>query len=200
MLSSYMSRPKDLAEGAEWPLRTNVDWSRTRAYGIGFNGLYLNLKGREQDDPATADDESGIVEPADAPALLAELKAKLEAWTDAQNGGKQVVFRADLARDVYTGERVSEAPDILVGYNTDYDNSDEASVGRITGYQLSDNDRGGTFNGSHLMAPDVVAGTLMANRKVAPGAHRLEDLTVEVLRQYGLQPGAGMKGHPVLEK
>ncbi|MHC4585633.1 MAG: alkaline phosphatase family protein, partial [Planctomycetota bacterium] len=27
----------------------NVDWSRTRAYGLGINGLYLNLKGRERD-------------------------------------------------------------------------------------------------------------------------------------------------------
>ncbi|MCY3000987.1 MAG: alkaline phosphatase family protein, partial [Planctomycetota bacterium] len=113
-LSSYMSRPKDLAEGSEWPRRTNVDWARTRAYGIGFNGLYLNLKGRELDDPATADDESGIVEPGDAPALLAEIKAKLEAWRDAENGGKQVVFRADLAREIYSSERLAEAPDILV--------------------------------------------------------------------------------------
>ena len=200
MLSSYMARPKDLAEGAQWPLRTNVDWARTRAYGVGFNGLYLNLKGRELDDPATADDESGSVDPAQAPALLAELKAKLEAWTDAENGGKRVVLRADLASEVYSGERTPEAPDILVGYNSDYDNSDEASVGRITGYQLSDNDRGGTFNGSHLMAPDVVQGTLLSNRPVAPGSHRLEDLTVEVLRHYGIQPGAGMKGHPVLVK
>ena len=25
----------------------DVDWTRTKAYGLGFNGLYLNLKGRE---------------------------------------------------------------------------------------------------------------------------------------------------------
>ena len=49
------------------------------------------------------------------------------------------------------------------------------------------------------MAPDVVAGTLMTNRVVRDGEHALEDLTVEVLRQYGIQPGAELKGHPVLE-
>ena len=32
----------------------NVDWSRTRAYGLGLNGMYLNLRGRERE---------GIVEP-----------------------------------------------------------------------------------------------------------------------------------------
>ncbi|MCC7011121.1 MAG: alkaline phosphatase family protein [Planctomycetes bacterium] len=178
----------------------HVDWSKTRAYGVGFNGLYLNLKGREQDDPQTAADESGIVDPAAAPALLDELKLKLEAWRDAQNGDKQVVLRADLATAVFSGERVSEAPDILVGYNTDYDNSDEASMGRIPHYQLADNNRGGTFNGSHLMAPEVVKGTLMSNRKVSAGDHRLEDLTVEVLGQYGIPPSSGMNGRAVLEK
>ena len=33
---------------------TDVDWSQTRAYGLGINGLYLNLRERERD---------GIVEP-----------------------------------------------------------------------------------------------------------------------------------------
>ena len=34
----------------------NVDWSKTRAYALGLNGLYVNVKGREED---------GIVEPGD---------------------------------------------------------------------------------------------------------------------------------------
>jgi len=182
-----------------YPAAGAVDWSKTRAYGIGFNGLYLNLKGREKDDPSTPENEDGVVDPSQADALLRELKAKLEAWRDADNGDKQVVLRADVAKDVYSAERLSDAPDILVGYNSDYDNSDEASLGRIPDYLLSDNNRGGTFNGSHLMAPEVVSGTLLSNRKVADGAHRLEDLTVEVLRQYGIAPAPGMKGHPVLE-
>ncbi len=29
-------------------LLANVDWSRTRAYGFGLNGLYVNLAGREK--------------------------------------------------------------------------------------------------------------------------------------------------------
>jgi predicted AlkP superfamily phosphohydrolase/phosphomutase len=174
-----------------------VDWARTRAYGVGFNGLYLNLKGREKDDPDTPQDESGIVSPgAEADALLAELKAKLEALRDED--GTQVVLTADLARDVYRGERLAEAPDIQVGYNAGYGNSDASSTGRIPHEVLSDND-GGTFNGNHLMAPEVVQGILMTNGKVLPGAHALEDLTVELLKQYGIEPQEGQEGHPVLE-
>ena len=38
-----------------------VDWSQTTAYGLGLNGFYLNLKGRERD---------GIVIEAERVALL----------------------------------------------------------------------------------------------------------------------------------
>lgn len=179
-------------------LTNAVDWSKTRAYGVGFNGLYVNLIGREADDPHTADvDEKACVSVEQAPALLAEIKAKLEALRDPKDGA-QVVLRCDLARDVYHGDRASEAPDMIVGYNSGYDNSDESTQGRIPHDVLADN-LGGTFNGSHLMAPDVVMGTLMSNRKVLPGAHRLEDLTVEILARYGIAAQAGMAGARVLE-
>ena len=48
----------------------NVDWSGTRAYGIGLNGLYINVAGRERD---------GIVPPEERAALVAEIAGKLEA-------------------------------------------------------------------------------------------------------------------------
>ena len=197
----HEGRAKELPEGdpARSPVSFDaVDWTRTRAYGLGFNGLYLNQRGRELDDPTTSEDESGIVAPgAESVALLVELKAKLEALRD--DDGARVVLRADLATDCYSGPRVAEAPDIVVGYNENYGNSDEASSGRIPHEVLCDNDKGGTFNGSHLMAPEVVEGTILANRRVRPGAHRLEDLTVEVLRRHGVAIPPELKGKPVLE-
>lgn len=174
-----------------------VDWSKTRAYGVGFNGLYVNLKGRELDDPHTKDaDEGGIVEPgANADALIAEIEAKLVAFRD---GSAQPVLRCDRPANAYHGARVSEAPDLVVGYNANYGNSDESSLGRIPHDVLADN-LGGTFQGSHLMAPEVVPGTLLSTRPVREGAHGLEDLTVEILKQYGIQPVDGMRGAPVLK-
>ncbi len=190
--------PRDHADFRKTYLPMVVDWTKTRAYGMGFNGLYLNLAGRELDDPATEDvDESGIVKPgAEADALLAELKRELEAVVDPKNG-EQVVLRADLATEIYEGSRVPEAPDILVGYNYAYGNSDASSEGRVPNQILKDN-LGGTFNGSHLMAPDVVGGILISNRPVRQGSHALEDLTVEILHRYDVEPGPGMNGHPVL--
>jgi predicted AlkP superfamily phosphohydrolase/phosphomutase len=178
---------------------TVVDWSKTRAYGMGFNGLYLNLAGRERDDPRTPGTvEEGIVQPGPAAdQLLLELKAKLEGLDDPVTGLKPIL-RCDLARDVYTGPRLAEAPDILVGYNAGYGNSDPAATGVITSYVLEDN-LGGTFNGSHLMAPEVVAGTLVSNEPVREGNHNLEDLTVEILGQFGIEPRPDQAGHRVLK-
>jgi predicted AlkP superfamily phosphohydrolase/phosphomutase len=172
-----------------------VDWTATRAYGVGFNGLYLNLAGRERDDPGTRESEAGIVRPgAEADALLAEIKQKLEALRDDDH---RVVLRCDRASEVYSGARVAEAPDLIVGYDSGYGNSDPASTGRIPNKVLEDN-TGGTFNGSHLMAPDVVPGVLMTNGAVLEGGHGLQDLTVEILARYGLAPAPGMRGRRVL--
>jgi hypothetical protein len=79
----------------------------------------------------------------------------------------------------------------------DYGNSDQSSLGRIPHEVLEDN-LGGTFNGNHLMAPDVVKGSLMTNGTVLPGDHRLEDLTIEILKQYEITPDVEMHGGPVL--
>lgn len=187
------------AKTGEWsPARLSIgqkgviDWERTRAYGMGFNGLYLNLEGREHSP-------TGPVAPgAEADALLAEIKAKLEAERDPLDGAA-LVLRADIARDTFKNqERIADAPDILVGYASGYGNSDQAALGEIEASVLADN-MGGTFNGSHLMAPEVVPGVLLSTRRVRPGAHDLCDLTVEFLARYGVAPGPGMHGAPVLE-
>lgn len=174
----------------------NVDWSKTVAYGVGFNGLYLNRADRERDDPETPEDESGIVKPGpEAEALLARIASELESLKD---GDRRVVVRCDRASQVYRGERLAEAPDLIVGYDALYGNSDESALGRIPHAELEDN-LGGTFNGSHLMAPEVVPGLLLSNRKVRAGDHALPDLTVEILKTYGIPPAPHMRGKPVLE-
>lgn len=165
-----------------------VDWSKTRAYGVGFNGLYLNLEGREA---------SGIVRPgAEAELLVEELAARLEMIRD---GDERVVLAADISADLFgDSPRAADAPEIIVGYNADYGNSDEASLGRIPAHVLTDN-TGGTFNGSHLMHPSVVGGVLLTSGRVTSDAPRLEDLTASILSLYGVELPAEMVGQPVLE-
>jgi predicted AlkP superfamily phosphohydrolase/phosphomutase len=160
----------------------DVDWSRSRAYGIGFNGLYLNLAGRES---------HGSVRPDQAPALLAEIAEKLEALRDPE-GHDVVVLRAYPSAEVYHGGRVAEAPDLLVGYNRNYAGSDPSTLGEITEAVLEDNTS--RWSGNHLIDPRLVPGVLLVNAPVADGEHDLTDVTASILDHFGLAPAPGMLG------
>jgi predicted AlkP superfamily phosphohydrolase/phosphomutase len=160
----------------------DVDWSRSRAYGIGFNGLYLNLAGREA---------RGVVRPEQAAALLAEIGAKLEAERDPQDG-TQVVLRAHPAADAFHGERVGEAPDLVVGYNVGYAGSDPSTLGEVSEAVLEDNLS--RWSGNHLIDPSLVPGVLLVDGPLAPGEYDLTDVTVSILDHYGLPPAPGMVG------
>ena len=150
----------------------DVDWSKTRAYGLGFNGLYLNLVGRES---------QGIVSAADAEALRAELSAKLLAFAD---GPDRVVLRVDRAEQVYHGARVGEAPDLVVGYDRGFGCSDESTLGEVEAAVLKDNTS--RWSGNHLMAPEVVPGVLLSNQKIKGEGHELADVTATILSHFGV--------------
>ena len=160
----------------------DVDWSRSKAYGLGFNGLYLNLAGRES---------QGSVRPEDAPAVLREIAGALEAERDPANGAR-VVLRAYPAAEVFHGERVAEAPDLVVGYDQPYAGSDPSTLGEIGPIVLDDNTS--RWSGSHLIDPTLVPGVLLVNGPIAAGAHDLTDVTASILDHYGLPPAPGMIG------
>jgi predicted AlkP superfamily phosphohydrolase/phosphomutase len=165
----------------------DVDWSRTRAYGLGFNGLYLNLQGREV---------QGIVPADQAEALMDELARKLTAWRDPV-GGAQIVLNVRRKDDIYAEARRDEAPDLIVGYDAGYGCSEASTLGGITENLIEDNTRG--FTGNHLMAPEVVPGVLLLNRKLDTSGHDLTDLTATLLDHFGLPPGEGMTGRSIFK-
>jgi len=164
----------------------DVDWSKTRAYGIGFNGLYLNMAGREA---------QGIVDPADADELMGQLQRSLEAYRDPV-GGARVVRRVARGSEIYTGDRAAEGPDLVVGYEKGYGCSDESTLGEITKWVIEDNVS--RWSGNHLMAPEVVPGVLFVNRKLPSDGHDLTDVTATVLSYYGIEKLPGMIGESVL--
>src|SRR6202021_3679586 len=45
--NGYITRKPGVTGDASEPF-SDVDWSRTRAYGLGLNGLYLNLRERKR--------------------------------------------------------------------------------------------------------------------------------------------------------
>ncbi|MCK6528401.1 alkaline phosphatase family protein [Myxococcota bacterium] len=163
----------------------DVDWSKTRAYGLGFNGVYLNLAGREA---------QGIVDPGAADALLGEISSRLQGWADTEKAAP-VVRRVFRARDIYSADRVAEAPDLVVGYDAGYGCSDESTLGEVVEATLEDNTS--RWSGNHLMDPEVVPGVLLSNKKIPGTGHDLPDVTATLLSHFGVPAPAGMEGRDI---
>ncbi len=174
---------KDGAETGHIP--NDVDWSKTRAYGLGFNGLYLNVAGREGE---------GIVPAGEADALMTEISDRLTQIVDPERLA-HIVRNVDRASTTYSGARVAEAPDLVVGYDRHYGCSDESTLGEITELVIEDNTS--RWSGSHLMSPAVVPGVLLTSQPITGEGHDLTDLTATLLAHYHLAPTEGMVGSSI---
>jgi predicted AlkP superfamily phosphohydrolase/phosphomutase len=168
-------------------LVTDADWSRTVAYGLGINGLYLNLKGRERD---------GVVEPGDQQeALLQQLIAQLEAVTDV-NGQRVIrgVYRADR---IYSGNATALAPDLIIGYARGYRASWGTCLGDPTGEVLDDNPS--AWCADHCADALEVPGVFFSNCAVRARDPSLVDVAPAILDAFGLPTPASMVGRNLFE-
>lgn len=165
----------------------DVDWSRTRAYGMGLNGLYLNLKGREK---------VGIVEPSQGDALLREIRDKLLAVRDPKDNS-QVITRIDLASEVYQGPYARSGPDGLVGYNRGYRAGWQTILGAFPPAELEDNTN--AWSGDHCMDYTKVPGVLLSNRKISAETPALTDIAPTILSEFGITKTKEMLGQSVFQ-
>ena len=171
----------------ETEFHLNTDWSRTKAYALGLNSLFLNLKGRERE---------GIVSPGiEADNLAEEIARKLEEVKDPETGEK-VVFKAYVTKKWYKGPYVNEAPDIIVGYNKGYRSSWQTALGKIPRKLIEDNK--GKWSGDHCMAPDLIPGILFSNVKIKKQIVSLYDLTPTILKIFGIKKPVEMIGNPII--
>jgi predicted AlkP superfamily phosphohydrolase/phosphomutase len=163
-----------------------VDWSATRAYGLGLNGLYLNLKGRERNGIVNAGPE--------ADRLVQELADRLRAVVDPRTG-RMAVQRAYVGGKVYSGAARALAPDLVVGYARDYRVSWDSVLGKLADDVFADNTD--KWSGDHSMAAESVPGVLVSTRKIKASQPTLADLAPTVLAEFGIARSSGMEGTSV---
>lgn len=175
----------DESKQAESEFFQNVDWSKTRAYGVGFNGLYVNLRGREA---------YGTVSRRDKEALMRELTERLLAMRDPRDGAP-VVLEVYRGREIYSGAYVHDAPDLVVGYNRGYRASWETTIGNFQEAWIEDNMD--PWSGDHCMAAHLVPGVILTNKPVQAAAPRLYDLAPTILAEFGIEKLPEMVGHPI---
>jgi predicted AlkP superfamily phosphohydrolase/phosphomutase len=181
--NGYLALLPGKTESGDW--FQDVDWSHTRAYTMGLNGLYMNLKGRER---------QGIVEPgAEAEALKEELRRKLDGLVDPASGtvGITGVFNCE---GIYAGPYVDNAPDLIVGYGAGYRASWDSVMGKVTSLIFEDNLK--AWSGDHCIDPRLVPGVMFANRKFAEEKLAIVDVAPTILKLFGLKLPTHFDGKP----
>ncbi|MGA2002367.1 MAG: alkaline phosphatase family protein [Terriglobales bacterium] len=185
--NGYITRKEGFTGDATQPF-ADVDWSRTRAYGIGLNGLYLNVRSRERE---------GIVEVgAPADALLREIQQKLLDIRDPKDGSP-VITRVDLASEVYQGPYARSGPDALVGYNRGYRSGWQTILGQFPPDVMEENTN--PWSGDHCMDYTKVPGVLLSNRKIPAQTPALTDIAPTILSEFGIAKTKEMMGQSVFQ-
>ncbi len=168
----------------------NVDWSRTQAYAIGFNSVYINVRGRER---------VGSVPRQQRRIVLDEIVRGLLRFVDPKTGEPAItkVYRRD---QVYQDRGHLEiGPDLIVGFARGVRSSDESALGTITREIISDNT--GKWSGDHLMDHKAVPGVLLSSRPLRREVPSLKELAAAVLLEFGIEDfppresGSGSSGN-----
>ena len=163
-----------------------VNWRATKAYALGINGLYLNMRGRET--------RGSVNRGTERKRLLEKLVEELEAVVDPATG-KRAIKHAYRADEVYTGPYTADGPDIILGYSRGYRGSNESALGKISDSVFSNNVN--KWSGDHCMAADEVPGVLLCNRKIEKDAPSLVDMAPTFLSLFGLKAARQMIGRDV---
>jgi predicted AlkP superfamily phosphohydrolase/phosphomutase len=184
--NGYLHLRDGRTTSGEW--YKDVDWGRTRAYGLGLGGVYLNLKGREA---------QGLVDPGDEAAnLKAELVSKLQGLKDTDKGVvgiTRVYDREALPSGPYKGN----CPDLIIGYNEGYRASWEGVTGVVGGAVFEDNLK--AWSGDHCIDPALVPGVFFCSRPVKVKSPAIIDIAPTVLNLFGVAVPAHMDGRTLLE-
>ena len=152
-----------------------IDWPQTSLYmpTPGCFGLNFNLKGRERD---------GIVEPADREALILHLGEKLSHVTHKG----QPCFELVPACEIYSGDMVNKAPDLIVVPNSF----------RI---MITPNLSGELWSAPYQEGVHWPEGIICVRGSTfLPGetVHaRIEDVYATILAHLGLPVATGIEGH-----
>lgn len=183
--NGYLALKDGKTTSGEW--FKDVDWDRTKAYGLGLGGIYLNIRDREA---------KGIVGAgAEADALKAELVGRLSGLKDDAKGAVAINRLYDTAA-VYSGPYKENAPDLIVGYAEGYRVSWDSVTGKVDATVFEDNVK--AWGGDHCIDPQVVPGVLFTSIPLKEKDPSIMDVAPTVLELFGVKPPAHMDGHSLI--
>jgi predicted AlkP superfamily phosphohydrolase/phosphomutase len=134
------------------------DWSRSQAYAVGLNSVYLNLVGREG---------KGCVPVAGVEALTGRLRDELLAWRGPD--GRPVIQHVWRREEVFEGPLAAHGPDLVIGFSPGYRASAETGLGKWEERSLENNRD--HWGGDHCIDPRAVPGVLFSTHDLKELPH-----------------------------
>ncbi len=178
-----------------------IDWRHTAVYSDEspyFPALWVNLQGRES---------AGIVPPARYAETCARAAEALRSWRDPETDAP-LVRRVYRREEIYRGEQVERAPDLLIDWNLDsgysylsgrsLEDSSALSIRRLAAHEFHSHEMA-TRGGSHRPNGILMA---MGGAFGGPGAIHgasLSDLAPTILFCQGLGIPQEMEGRVLAE-
>jgi predicted AlkP superfamily phosphohydrolase/phosphomutase len=163
-----------------------VDWSDSQAYALGLGQIYINLEGRESE---------GIVTEAERSNLIDEIIAGLLEMEDPETGDRLLVnaYRGD---DLYHGDNLEYAPDIVVGFAPGYRVSWQTTLGVSADQLVEPNMK--KWSGDHCSFDRTAClGILLSTVPITVDDPELIDLTPSMLSLLGIDKPARCDGRVI---
>jgi len=165
-----------------------VDWKKTQAYALGFGSIYLNLKGREK---------HGIVEAGTQAASVSDsIREKLTQLTDPKDG-QQAIRNVYKNNEIYSGNQLSHAPDLVVGFEDGFRGSWQTAIGGAPPELMEDNLK--KWSGDHIFNAGDVPGIFFINREISATQPNLLDIAPTVLDCFHISKPESMEGDSLLD-
>ncbi len=165
---------------------SEYDWGNTKAYAVGLNGLYLNMKGRES---------QGIVTKGERRKLLEELQGKIQQIRDPENG-RQVISEAFITEDHFSPDFLIRSPDIILGFNRGYRSSDSSALGGATREMVTNNMN--WWAGDHCINPRHVPASFFSNFPINKKIPSIKDMAPTILNYFGINETPTMNGDSLI--
>jgi predicted AlkP superfamily phosphohydrolase/phosphomutase len=154
----------------------NVDWSRTRAYNAGLNGLYINLAGREAEGIVSADDREAVID---------EIRTAMLGTVDPATGAPAITRVYSRDEEFSDGGARDLGPDIVVGFAAGTRTLGRSAAGSVLGEQVfADNTE--DWSGDHEWDHETVPGVWLSSRPLAREVVRLQDVAQAILAEFGI--------------
>jgi predicted AlkP superfamily phosphohydrolase/phosphomutase len=170
--NNYLFLKEGVAESKE--LFESVDWSKTKAYALGFGGIYLNRIGREY---------YGIVKDSELVDLKQKIIMGLEQLQDPETQ-EFAVNKVYDQKDIFEGPYTNLAPDLFVGFNRGFRASWQTALGGVPGVLIEKNKR--KWSGDHLMDPAFVPGVIFMNKDLGLRNPAITDIAPAICKYFDL--------------